>query len=160
MLTEDNIVDGVICVKKSDVDSQFDARAYNDFAFECRRKMNIVKELEEAFLIVNPVLMIIMYTLFFITVFNKFYVAVVLFALQTLSLVVVAFKKNYLLHTASSLLMVLLEWRFLIIFVINVAIIYIINRVEKPLKKKAGYPKFYDVRIIYEEYNRALPPEE
>lgn len=160
MLTEENITDGVICVKKADVDSQFDARAYNDFACECRRKMKIVNELKEAFLIVNPILLISLYVVFTFTIFEKFIIAMAFLSVQIVTLIITGVKKNYFIHTFSSLSMVLLDPRFLIIFLMNVVMIYIADRIEKPLKEKAGYPNFYDVRIIYEEYNRALPPEE
>lgn len=129
------------------------AAEYNKLMTSCRRQMKIVKEVEFALSILNPLVIVCMYAGSAETVWQRPVLALILLLIN--AVVFVAFvlvRKNFIITTAASAVMMVLDIRFAILAAADIVLLVIYMALNKKMKSKPGYPSFVNVRIDYKRY--------
>lgn len=143
----------------TDTDPQLEreVKEYNKMMSDCRKKMKRVRELEGAYFILNPV--VILPVLFFdpftsntIQLGNLGPTAVlIIFAAAFLYFTIP--KKNLVIPTAVSVLLLFLDIKFAILTAADIILAVWHTRLLKRLKQIDGYPRFTDILIKYERFS-------
>ena len=133
-------------------------KEYNKEMEECKPKMKLIHQIEDGFLILNPVIAITIYVASLID--NTFLGPVLMTILLIISLAVYAtlgLYKHYLFTVAlANAPLLLFNWLpAAILIAADVGFLVWYYKVLEPLKKRRGYPDF---RVIDITYSKAKEP--
>ncbi|MDE7361636.1 MAG: hypothetical protein K2N38_06865 [Oscillospiraceae bacterium] len=140
----------------TDPELEREVKEYNKMMSDCRFKMKRVRELEFAYFILDIVvvvgLMIIdPYTTNYHQL-SEIVSAAVLIIFAAAFLYFTVIKKNLVIPTAVSVLLLLLDIRFAILTAADVILAVWHTMALSRLKKVDGYPTFSDITVKYERF--------
>lgn len=144
-LTYSDIQRGTIVVSRTDLDTIKEVDIYNTSARTYRMKMRHVTELKygiiglSAFLIWMLSDMVFQENLFSGTM-------ILLFAV----VVVYGVMKNYIVIPIATLILLLLDWVFVMLVIANLVMTWLLEYIERPLRIEKGYPHFKEISIYFE----------
>lgn len=127
-------------------------KEYNKEMNECRPKMKLIRQIEDGFLIVNPIIAITIYVASLID--NTFLGPALMTVLLIISLAVYAtlgLYKHYLFTVAlANAPLILFNWLpAAILIAADVIFLVWYYKLLEPLKTKRGYPDFRAIDIVY-----------
>ena len=143
----------LIVYTDTDPELEREVKEYNELMYECRKKMRRVNELEGAFFILNPLIVI---GLMFIDPYTTNTIqggnlgpnlVLIIFAAAFIYFAVI--KKNLVVPTAVSVLLISLHIGFAMLTAADVILAVWYTKALSRLKKVEGYPHFTDITIKY-----------
>ena len=131
-----------------------DVKVYNRIMDENKSKMRLLREIEDGFLILNPIVVV---TVFATSLFNNTFlgrpVMTALLILSAAVYVIFGIYKRYLFTVAIANLPILpLNWMpVAVLIVANVVFLIWYYKMCEPLKRIRGYPDFRVISIVYKK---------
>lgn len=123
---------------------------YNKHMGSCRVKMKRMEEIVVAHLIMNPLIFAGMIGLSAKTVLHRPLAALIILLLNTIVFIVFSIiKRNLIVSTVSSALLIILDIRFCILTAANFALMLLHENIDRSLKTETGYPYFADILITF-----------
>lgn len=152
-ISDEVIKSGEITMYYGELDSQTikDVREFNELMCDCRLKMKYLRIIEHGYKILNFLFICIMIYGAFLTVFRYPVPAVIILAAYAVLFVIFGLmKKNLRACTILTVMLVLLDLRFLILTAADIILMLMHKKIIDKLKTIKGYPEFKDIRINYE----------
>ena len=154
-IPQDIIHEGV-CRVYNDTPKELEetVKEYNKEMRECKSKMKLAHEIEDGFLIANPLAVIAIYATQRETFFINPALAAGLLTLCAAVYAVLGVYKRYLWSIVLvDLPLLLLSPLIGILLAADIGLLVWYNKVREPLKDKRGYPDFIVIEISYEKRN-------
>ncbi|MCH5324325.1 MAG: hypothetical protein J1E39_03840 [Eubacterium sp.] len=137
------------------------AEEHNRHMSECRIKRKRMQELEYGYLIFNLVIVVGLPTVDGGKMFSDPLVSIVILLANAAAYFIFAvMKRNFLISTIFTALLMVLDLRFGILTAVDVVLFLIHKRFDKELRAEPGYPLFQDILIKYEKSNAPVQREE
>ena len=128
-------------------------KEYNKEINECKPKIKLVREIEDGFLILNPLVIIGVYATQRAEFFINPALAAALLTLCAAVYFVLGILKRYLwaVVLVDVPLLLLSPLYIGILLAVDIGLLAWYNKVHNPLKDKRGYPDFIVIEIVYEK---------
>ncbi|MDE6728808.1 MAG: hypothetical protein K2J80_12870 [Oscillospiraceae bacterium] len=148
------IFDGKKLIVFLDTPSELEkaVKEYNKEMKRCKPKMKLVHMIEDAFLILNPLVVIAVYAINRRGFFTNPALAAGLLTLCAGVYVTLGIMKRYLWSVALvTVPLLLLDWRIAFLLAADIILLLWYNKLIEPLKLVRGYPDFIEIGITYEK---------
>ena len=127
---------------------------YNEQMAKCRLKKKRLDEVEFAYNILNLLIIVGMIAGTAETIFNHPLIAIIILIIYAVLFIAYSLSElHYAVSTLSSILLWVLDLRFVILTIINITLSLIYRNLNKTLKNESDYPVFRDIYICYEKGN-------
>ena len=129
--------------------------AYNDRMKECRMGKRFCQEIEQCYLLINPLMVGLMIAFSSYSLFrHPVWAGIILPVYAIMFIIFFLNKDNMIVSTAFSLLLLFLDWRFSFFLILpNILLTVLHEKKIKVLKTEPGYPIFADICFTFEKMN-------
>ncbi len=121
---------------------------YNEEMGVCRVNRKKMKNLESAFVLINPVLSLIFYLMALIEAHNILISSIIIVLFLAIYVIFVFFKKNFLVVSVAAAVLLAVDLRLFILLAADLAIAVLHMNINAELRSHDGYIAFNDIRMI------------